>query len=239
MEWELDDSIVIHSQYGVGEGTEENPFLVHSATSLNNVGGSGNYFKQVCNIDLHSMVFGQGTMGWNFGLSYNMSLDGNSVYNGCGYVIRGGQDCVKDEYWHLFDNYGQNGTIKNVRLEVMAEKATLVRYNKGNILNCCIEGKSGTHVVLVGESDENAVIENSFCRSEGGQAECVEGGCLGTVRNCYVMGEFGESLKGVFGTVYTSSQVINSYAVSKVIGSEGKTGNYSMVFQREEAFGEV
>ena len=235
MEWELDDSIVIHSQYWFGEGTEENPFLVHSATSLNNVGGSGNYFKQVCNIDLHSMVFGQGTMGWNFGLSYNMSLDGNSVYNGCGYVIRGGQDCVKDEYWHLFDNYGQNGTIKNVRLEVMAEKATLVRYNKGNILNCCIEGKSGTHVVLVGESDENAVIENSFCRSEGGQAECVEGGCLGTVRNCYVMGEFGESLKGVFGTVYTSSQVINSYAVSKVIGSEGKTGNYSMVFQREEA----
>ena len=234
-EWVLDDSIVIHSEYGVGEGTEENPFLVHSAASLSNVGGNGYYFKQVCNIDLHSMAFGQGAMGWNFGLSYNMSLDGNSVYDGCGYVIRGGQDCVKEKYWYLFDNYGQNGTIKNVCLEVTTQKATLIRDNKGKVLNCCIEGKSGTHVVLVRELYENAVVENSCCCSEEGQAKCVEGGCLGTVRNCYVIGKFAGSLQGVFGTVYASSQIINSYAVSEVIGSVDELENYSMVLQWDEA----
>lgn len=39
----------------------------------------------------------------------------------------------------------------------------------------------------------------------------------------------------MFGTVYASSQIINSYAVSEVIGSEDELGNYSMVLQRDEA----
>lgn len=183
----LNDSIIIHSEYGIGEGTEERPFLVYSANSLSHVGGLGYYFKQIHDIQLIPNVFDENIMYWNYNkLYYNISLENTSVYDGNGHVIRVGEN---------FDNKWLFGRVS------------------GKIINCGIEGAGTSDAVLLRYLSESAVVENCYSKSEEGVVKLVDESNEGTVRNCYVMGKPDEKFPGVFGSLNATSQIINSYAI--------------------------
>lgn len=233
----LADTMTLHSLYGIGEGTEEKPFLVYSGLTLPKESEGAYYFKQIRDIRLSSRLFDTEIIDedWEgMGGFKQADLSENCVFDGNGYLIEG--DIPGDSRFTTFLFRYCEGMIKNLNLVVEGKDEGLIGniYKYGKVLNCNIKGKGNTSVVFTDYLADGAVIENSCSRSESGTAIFIGGDNAGTIRNCYVMGNFRAEEMGAFGRLYASGQILNSYAILN--GSiEHLQSGYSLVQQEDEA----
>ena len=210
----------VGADYASGEGTEESPFIINTASQLaffaskinSGITYNGIYFKLDANIDL---------MGKEWAPIGNADIYFRGVFDGNNKSISNFKIASSDMYIGLF---GYNaGTIKNLGVSEFNLDVTpptgyigaLVGYNVGTVSDCYAEGKV------------RAIVDTGYV------------GCLmgynnnGTVSGCYSTGEL-ESIAGGAGNGHAggllglnnAGSVIDSYTTVTVKGS-GAGKNYT------------
>jgi uncharacterized repeat protein (TIGR02543 family) len=226
--------------YGVGSGTEQDPFLVHNVITLEKVGkgeGTGEWagwslsahYKQIKNIILPDPDPGQsnwtpiGTNVEDMDLNTLEEIPVNSFtgsYDGNGKTISNLKiNAPGSDYWHpqgLFGCIGSRLTEENVG----------VVKNVG-IVNCDITSYDGYFGYIGGVVGKNhyAVVQNCYSTGNVSGTGDYVGGVVGynkngIVQNCYSTGDVsGRTVGGVVGD-NNYGTVQNCYATGNVSGTE-------------------
>lgn len=198
-------AVTLSAQFGGGDGTENNPYLIGRPQHLDQIRdftGEDNanlHFIQTADIDLDVPPFNQG-QGWSPIGSAGERFYG--TYDGDGYSISGMTIDNVTTYRGLFA-YIDSATLKNIRLidaDVRASSRSGIligRAEDSRIINCFVSGSydGGTaqnHGGLAGEIYGSMIIDsgvdvNMRCRGRqlGGLVGDAENAII---RNCYAYG---------------------------------------------------
>ncbi|HTY10320.1 MAG TPA: GLUG motif-containing protein [Bacteroidota bacterium] len=230
-----------------GSGTAGDPYLIDSLSNLywvtQNSTSWSSFFRQTADIDASA------SSGWNSGSGFapiggqSTSFDG--TYDGNGHTI----DSLyisnsNNDYIGMF-GLVSDGTIRNLRLTNEnitggSEVGGLVGMSTGSgssLIDSCSTGgvitgsDSQETGGLVGMATAASTIRNCYSSALVNGANLV-GGLVGhndqgtVISNCYSTGSVNGSGSGIGGLVgyntYTSpanAQIVNSYAIGKLIGS--------------------
>ncbi len=218
------------AQFGGGQGTQDDPYIVSTATHLNNIRdeflGEDNYFRQTANIDLDEAPWNEGN-GWSpIGDNANRF---QGTYDGNGFVITGMTIDRNAQYQGLF-GYTQNATLLNITLEE-------VDIQEGGQHTGALVGRSLTTTVT------DCTASGSLTSTQGGRANI--GGLLGyasgTITDCSayvnVTVENGDRIGGFVGDGWGSMR--RCYATGDVVGNNrvgGLAGNDYNNHQQGELF---
>lgn len=236
LEGEYDDEAGL-----VGEGTEENPYLINCDGDLltlqgliNNEGGSykGKYFRQTCNIDMRYVCnYMNVDYGW-LPIGYVNNEPFRGYYNGAGYEIHNLRIDRKDAL-----NGGLFGCLYGAKVDsvTLVDAHVCVQAVAGGIAGSVIS--SGSDNQPGGEIVSSQV---SYCKVRGSRIESdvVCGGLVGMVdvysrlivNDCNVesdnailsgYGAGGAIGVGVFKSYVVLQNLRNDAAISTVMGAAG------------------
>jgi len=212
-----------------GSGTENDPFIVHDAATLQRVGKGTNaawtgnwarnaYYKQVRHIDMSGQTFTPIGSSTNF----------TGVYDGGGYTISNLKiDNPSANYQGLFGYMGSNAIVKNVGIvncDIAASSYVggVVGSNaSGTVENCYATGNVTAPVAVGGVVGGNTGGRVQNCYSTCTvTATGYAGGVAGSnVENCYATGNVSCSENDVGGVVgNNASTVKNCYSTCNVSG---------------------
>ena len=224
-------------QYGGGNGTADDPYLIDTPEQMNAIGANSldwfKHFKLTADIDL------SGYMGTAFNIIGNFSgiFDGNShtisnfTYSSTGTDANG---------IGLFRSVGPNAKVKdlglidpNIDVRTAELVGSLVGYlGNGTLSACYVEGGSvsGKRYVggLVGRSLQGRITNCDSTASVWADGEV--GGLVGytvltIINNCYATGEVSGSENAIGGLVgVNNGDVSNCYATGSVEGSGTQIG---------------
>src|SRR5690554_6146631 len=222
-----------NGNFGGGDGTALNPYLVEDAHDLdavrNYLGDTSVHFKQVANIDLSS--WGNWLPIQN-GSSISSENVFRGVYDGGGYKISN-MTCQHNRYYVGLFGYITSATIKNVFVENCnvngdTNVGSLVgdtSSGSNTILNCYSSGNvSGRSTVggLIGSCYDGTTISNCYFSGNVSGTNWT-GGLIGSsssakISNCYSSGSVsGDSpVGGLIGLC--SGRITNCYSSSSVSG---------------------
>jgi len=228
-----------------GSGSIEDPYLVANAAQLDNVRNYlSAYFRQIADIDLGVATWngGEGWIpignGWNWGLSFSGSYDGNGYFID-GLVINRSENDNQGLFG--FTNFGaiiKNTGITNVNITAKNNVGALVGSNYvTTIVNCFSTGMVNGHFYVGGLIGYNnsSEVSNNFSNAEV-NGESYLGGLLGenyysAVQDCYSTGYVSGSIISYGGLIGSGnySTVENCYwdtetsGQSTSVGGEGRT----------------
>lgn len=171
--------IIDRNTFGGGDGSENNPYLISSASQLDKIGemfktnkdGKTKYFKLVCDIDLTGIILGK--TGADQNNPFNWVIDGNyhSISN---YTVNTLGDSDKDSYTMVgfVSCLGEKGIIKNLTLKnsninIVGQKANslhriglLVANSFGQVDNCHIRDSK---IRIISTTNQVANSTKSIC----------------------------------------------------------------------------
>jgi hypothetical protein len=196
--------------YSGGTGTEQDPYLISSATDMNEIGAEPNdwdkYFALTADIDLSSF------MGTQFNIIGNDSNAFTGVFDGNGWTVSNFTYTTTG-----MDNIGLFGYVHGVNAEI--KNLGLIAPN--------VDGGAGAYIgALVGVLEDGTI---SGCGIEDGSVSgsLAVGGLVGrsdhgTISNCYttdsVSGDWFTG--GLVGWNYYSA-ISNCYTTGSVLEGEG------------------
>jgi hypothetical protein len=205
------------SDYFTGSGTEADPWLIATATDLDNVrhfvgeAHQDKHFRQTADIDLGVSPWHEGE-GW---IPIGNSIDPfHGHYDGSGHEISNlviARDTI--EYQGLFGR--NNGTIMNL-----------------GVVNAAVTDNGSRAGILVGLND-TGVIDNCYtsgtiqCDHEAGRIGGLTGWNNGTIRNsssAAAVHTTGVISGGLTGSNSGGGTLINCFATGEVIGTEDTGG---------------
>ena len=221
------------AQYGVGNGTSEDPYLIYNAEQMNAIGAEPNdwdkHFKLTADIDLSSYT------GTDFNIIGNGLFPAfTGVFDGSGHTISNftysstGEPCIG--IFGYID--GPNAHISNVGLiDPNVDGGTGVGVgplagwiNMGTITNCYVAGGNVTGKQQVGGligtsagviTDCYAVVDSVIAE---GSAGGLIGSCSGSMIDCYATGNVTGSYR-VGGLVGASiGSIVDCYSHASVEG---------------------
>lgn len=249
--------VTLRAQFGGGTGTIGNPYIVATATHLNNVRTQlGSHFIQTANIDLNVSPYNAGD-GWlPIGTSAT-KFTGN--YNGQGYTVSGlFINRSSSDDIGLFGHTSGTAVISRIGVidvYVIGEYyvGALVGSSEGTVNLCYSTGfveafqSAGG---LVGYNDglsggNPGAITNSYSLAYARASSSRAGGVTawnyyGTITNCYAAGGVSApgNTGGLIGTV-TSATVTNSYwnsETSAQVSSAAGSGLTMAQMQQSSSF---
>lgn len=196
-----------NGNFGGGNGTIQNPYLIEDALDLNAVRNGTNYynhFKLVKDIDMRSYNNSLDATGWTPIPEFRGSIDGDGFVISNFYINRSAT-----EQAFIVDMY--RATIRNLGFAVAYVNGGTATTNTGasimavrmNTIECLIENCFVTGQ-LTGYSNFGAIV-----------GKCT----LGTVKNCHVdiklNGSTGSNYGGCVGSV-TNGKVINCLGMGMI-----------------------
>lgn len=218
-----------------GEGTEESPFLIATATHLANTELFDAHFKLINDIDLTFVENWQPVGRFTRNQSFRGTLDGG------GHRIINLKITDDADYVGLFQRIHRNAVIQDLIIEnprVIARDSnnvgSLAGHNEGTIINVSVRGGEiiGNNNVggIVGNLSEGTIsISNSHAKVEGSEQV---GGLIGLsdslrpINNVYssntVTGK--SSVGGLVGASNGSLYLVDVYSTADVIGEVGVGG---------------
>lgn len=212
-----------NGNFGGGDGTVNNPFLVEDAYDLDAVRNNlSAHYKQVNDIDLSDWG------NWEpIGQKYSDPFQG--VYDGNGHKIinlNANKNGLVGLFGVLYGTCTNLGIVKcNVNSTGMRCGALAGHVRSSIVRNCYSTGVvSGTTLVggLTGQMDSNSTVENvySSCEVTGSNdTGGIAGEISGTITNCFALNRFikrrADSTGTRFGDIYGSGSVelINCYSL--------------------------
>ena len=229
------------AQFGGGDGSEENPFLIETADHLNSIRGvylqQGLFFSQNAEINLGVSPFNSNE-GWEpIGIDYNDPFMGN--FNGNGFSIYN-LFIIRDNSDHIgLFGYIEDAVVRNVRLinvEIYGDNSVggLAGYQRSSIITDCwttgrVSGGMNTGGLVGfsrGDTQYPSYIARSYSTCEVFSASDNVGGLVGLafeeayIDNCFATGNVtGHSKTGGFtGWLYEGAEINNCYAAGSVTG---------------------
>lgn len=238
-----------NGNFGGGDGTELNPFLVEDAYDLNAVRNNlSAHYKQTADIDLNVYSTGEGWIPIG-----QATAEFTGVYDGNGYEIRNLWSDSLAGYGGLFGR-ANGAKFKNINLRnVIIVSATkdyiggLVGYaenmTEDSIYNCHVSGVinesnssrmyiggvaghcSGSGVYSINKCSFEGVIKSS--KSGLGYIGGICGDCFTSIKNSYSIGNIvapsADYLGGLCGLLFDNN--VCSYSYSLVNVNEGLNAN--------------
>ncbi len=230
------------AQYGGGNGTTEDPYLIYTAEQMNAIGTESSdwdkHFRLMADIDLSQYT----------GTQFNIIGDNNSfkgVFDGNGYAISNftytSTDSNVARYIGLFGYVsGENAQIKNLRLidpviyaETKDDVGSLIGHiHSGTITACSVENGIvwGNESVggLVGLTNTLSLITKCYSTATVSGATGVGGlvgESFGKITNCYSSGSVSgnEKIGGLVGRANPDS-ITNCYSTVRVSGTKSVGG---------------
>ena len=228
------------STFAGGSGTTENPYLISTATHLNNIRNDMNaHYKLIADITFTDADFAEGGAYYNNGIGWipigEQSTPFSGVFDGNGYSITGLYCKLsnKNISEHSMDVYGglfgyiESASIQNLGMEngLISTSAT----------SSYLESTGG----IVGQADNSEILNcyNTGVISSKNGALSRAGGIVGysknsKIINCYNTGEV-SSVVGSYSTSYAggivgdanNSEIINCYNDGKISSSSALGGN--------------
>lgn len=210
-------SAEIYGQFAGGSGTEDDPYLIETATHLNNVRNELQaYFKQISDIDLDVAPYNEGS-GWEPIGASGATFGGH--YDGDRFIISNLFINKPEENNIGLFGYSQEATIKNLAITganvtgnrwvgVLAGDFSGSDQVSGSIINCSTHGTVSGH-------DRVGGLAGFVIRS--------------SVTNCHsdvnVTGLNTEEIGagGLVGFISTDGMIENSYATGSVTASNNGT----------------
>jgi hypothetical protein len=231
--------------YGGGNGTESEPYLIHTAKQLNTIGlvecNWDKHFKLMADIDLSEF------MGDSFNIIGLLDYDGQGIpytgiFDGNGHTISNFTYDSNTTFVPkgLFCAVGSAGCVKNLGLRDISVHGTyytvggLVGSLGGTIMSCYVEGGSvtGEYIVggLVGFSKGGNILQcYSTCEvtgdnSVGGLAGYSEYNSI--ISSCYSKSNVtgNGAIGGLLGANREGSIISNCYSAGKVVGDDDVGG---------------
>ncbi len=214
-----------------GKGTAEEPYLIGNYAALVE-------FEQIVN-GTHATI-GQNLGAWGVlaadivaegtdwvAMVTNRYLRYTGTFDGAGHTISGLKTVGTASYAGLFGWVGDDGVVRNVRLEGVAFQGTypagIVWENFGTVSNCCVSGfvRAGSRTGGIVGCNAGMVANCHFCGEISGRGENI-GGVVGendgTVANCHNSGTMSARDGNIGGVVGENDDgtVANSYCLDSV-----------------------
>jgi hypothetical protein len=228
-------TIPAQAQYGGGDGTAANPYLIYTTGQMNAIGAESSdwnkHFKLMADIDLSSIGTAFNIIGTSGGRPFS------GVFEGDGHSISNFECGAPDIYGIGLFGYvnGQDAQIKNLRLidaVIHAETEDYVglligRIHSGTITACSVENGFvyGDEKVggLIGFN--NGLITQCYSTATVSGTNDV-GGLVGEnfskIINCYSSGivSGNEKIGGLVGNGYNPDSITNCYSTTQISGSK-------------------
>ena len=242
------------AQYGDGDGTAENPYLIYTAEQMNAIGAESSdwnkHFKLMADIDLSSIGTAFNIIGTSGGKPFS------GVFDGDGHSISSFECGAPDIYGIGLFAYvnGQNAQIKNLRLidpVIHAETEDYVglligRIHSGTITACSVENGFvyGDEKVggLIGFN--NGLITQCYSTATVSGTTDV-GGLVGEnfskIINCYSSGivSGNEKIGGLVGNGYNPDSITNCYSTTQVSGTMSVGGLVGTINRAKWSFWDI
>ncbi len=216
-------SFPVYAQYGGGNGTAENPYLIYTAGQMNEIGANQDdwdkHFKLMADIDLSEYT----------GTEYNVigtDMDNRftGVFDGNGHTISNFSYTSTDRsYIGIFGSVGlqlEKGEIRDL-----------------GVVEPNVDAGTGSCVgSLVGYFGDGTI---SGCYADGGiisgsnKVGGLVGGNGGTITNCYATGTVSGTSESWYGGTgglagFNSGRIINCYSMADVWGNQTAGGLLGM-----------
>jgi hypothetical protein len=246
--------IPAQAQYGGGDGTAENPYLIYTAEQMNAIGTESSdwnkHFKLMADIDLSSLGTAFNIIGTSGGSPFS------GIFDGDGYSISNFECGAPDTYGIGLFGYvnGQNAQIKNLRLidpVIHAETEDYVglligRIHSGTITACSVENGFVYGDEKVGglTGFNNGLITQCYSTANVSGTTGV-GGLVGEnfskIINCYSSGSVSgiEKVGGLVGNGYNPDSITNCYSTTYVSGTESTGGLVGTINRTKWSFWDI